>query len=191
MFVLACVCSFSAFAQESSGAFSKGTSVINLGVGFGDLYWGGGYSSNFPVNPTLSFDHAITDKLGIGNIGVGGIVSYASSKYSDGVNTYKSSGILVGIRGTYHFILRSDKIDPYAGVMIGYVFTNNTLPAYSYSPYGFSAKSSGVVPGFFAGIHYYFQPAFGVYGEVGYDGFSIVNLGVAFRFGGHAPAAKK
>jgi hypothetical protein len=177
-------------STDCEGAFSKGTNIIGVGVGVGDLYWvGSGYTSSFPVNPTVTWDMSITNKLGIGNIGVGLMLSYASSKLDEGGGyTYTYTGIFAGVRGTYHFIIaKSDKFDPYAGVMLGYVFSSNTnnLPSYGYTnPYGSPIKNGGFLPGFFAGVHYYFSPAFGVNGEVGYDGFSFVLVGVAFRFGG-------
>ena len=172
------------------GAFPKGTSIINAGVGFGDPYWGAGYTSSIPVSPTLSFDHAITGKLGIGTIGVGGIVAYGASKYSDGTNTYDNSGFMVGVRGTYHFILNMDNLDPYGGVMLGYIFTSHSTPQdYGYG-YGYVPKDGGVVPGVFVGCHYFFGPAFGVGAEAGYLGLYVFSVGVSFRFGGGGSASK-
>jgi hypothetical protein len=189
--VSVCVAQQKQPSSDCEGAFSKGTNVIGIGVGVGDLYWAGsGYSSNFPVNPSATWDMSITNKLGIGNIGVGLMVSYASSKLDEGGYTYNYTGVFAGVRGTYHFIIsKSDKFDPYAGVMFGYVFSSssNDLPTYVYySPYGSPIKDGGFLPGFFVGVHYYFSQTFGVNGELGYDGFSVVLVGVSFRFGGCA-----
>jgi hypothetical protein len=191
VFVLSLIIASSSLAQQTQqssdceGAFSKGTSVIAAGIGLGDLYWGTGYTSNFPVNPTLIYDYALTNKLGIGNIGIGLMVSYASSKYNDGYgDTYNYSGVLAGVRGTYHFILtKIDKLDPYAGVMFGYIFTSSSNNG-GYDLYGTPGKTGGFQPGIFAGAHYYFSPVFGVTGELGYNGFSILFIGIALRFGG-------
>ena len=176
--------SFSAFAQkDEDGAFPKGSLAINAGIGLGDVYWGTGYGTGFPVAPTLSIDYALTNKIGIGNIGVGGVVSYTSTKYSDGVgDDYKFSGILVGLRGTYHFILPIDKLDPYAGVIVGYVISNSSLPGDYVAGYGPDGKASGVQPGAFVGAHYFFTPMFGVHAELGYNVFSVLNLGITLKF---------
>jgi hypothetical protein len=179
------ITSFALFAQDD-GAFSKGTGVFNLGVGFGDVYWGGSYTSSFPVSPTLVFDYALTDKLGIGNIGVGATVAYSAVKYSNGDGTYAHyNGVLIGARGSYHFIIPNgsikNKLDPYAGIMLGFVVTNYSNPNYVGTPFG-GGKSSGFQPGIFAGAHYYFTGHFGVHGELGYNGFSILVIGITLKF---------
>lgn len=172
------------FAQDDGdGAFPKGSLAINLGVGLGNIYWGTGYGTNLPVSPTLSVDYALTKRIGIGNIGIGGLVSYSSTKYSSDIGSYSFSGILIGVRGTYHFILKSTKLDPYAGVLLGYIITsshypNGVITGYGYGPGG---KAGAVQPGIFAGAHYFFVPHFGVFAELGYNGFSIFTLGITLK----------
>jgi Outer membrane protein beta-barrel domain len=171
-------------SSTSEGAFPKGTFAINLGVGFGNVYWGTEYGTSSGVSPTLILEYAITDKLGIGNIAVGLIVSYASTKYSDMYNSYTYSGLLIGARGEYHFILNNDKIgtklDPYAGIMLGYIINNNPDVSDTYDV--LTGKSSGFQPGVFAGAHYFFGPHFGVYAEFGYEALFVFNIGISFKF---------
>ncbi len=175
---------YSSFAQKSE-VFEKGTNVINAGIGLGDVYWGTGYSnSGFPISFNASFDHGITEKLGIGYIGVGGTVGYSSSTYKAGGYKWTNTGILIGARATYHFALAGEigeKLDPYAGALLGYVITSSSDNAPSGYGYTYS-KASAVAAGAFAGAHYYFTPNFGAYAEVGYNIISILNTGLTFKF---------
>jgi hypothetical protein len=159
------------FAQDDGdGAFPKGSLAINLGVGLGNIYWGTGYGTNLPVSPTLSVDYALTKRIGIGNIGIGGLVSYSSTKYSSDIGSYSFSGILIGVRGTYHFILRY--------IITSSHYPNGVITGYGYGPGG---KAGAVQPGIFAGAHYFFVPHFGVFAELGYNGFSIFTLGITLK----------
>ena len=186
VFAFALFISLGSFAQNEN-AFQKGTNMINLGIGLGDVYWGSGYgSSGLPFSLNASYEHGITDKLGIGYIGVGAQVGYATQQYSyDGTLAWKSTGILIAARGSFHFNISSaigKKLDPYVGVLIGYVLTNYSYN-YGYGTgYGPAGKASGIVPGFYAGAHYLFAPHFGVFGELGYTSFSILTIGISLKF---------
>ena len=168
VFVLLVTVSTCSFAQR---AFQQGTSDLNLGFGIGNIFWGSGYSASFPVNPSASFEYGVTD-----NVSVGAVLSYSSVKISG--YDIKASGILVGGRGSYHF-LTSDKWDPYVGLTLGYVIvsvTDNTGGSYV------GGKLSGVGLGIHAGARYFFQDNLGVYAELGASSFAIINLGVTFKF---------
>jgi hypothetical protein len=173
-----------AMSDDENSVFPRGCALANLGIGVGNLYWGSGYGTALGVAPTLDIDVAITNRLGIGNIGIGGTVSYSSTTYDDGYgDKYKYSGILVGLRGTYHFIFDldaiKDKLDPYAGILLGYIITNN--PNVYDNNYGLGTKASAFQPGIFAGAHYYFVQHFGVFAELGYNGFSIFTFGITLK----------
>ena len=173
---------YSSFAQKEA-LFENGTNVVNLGVGLGDVYFGSGYSG-VPISFQASYDRGVTSKLGIGYIGAGGIIGYTSRTFKSGDFKWKNSGLLIGARATYHFAINgeiSEKLDPYAGVMLGYVVTSSSNDAPSGYGYNFS-KSSSVGAGAFAGARYYFTPHFGVHAEVGYNIISVLNTGITVSF---------
>jgi hypothetical protein len=161
------------FAQK---AYQEGSNVINAGIGLGATYWGSGYSNG--VSLVGSYEHGVTD-----NISVGGILGYSHSSFSgtsSGVPfNYSATGILIGARGSYHF-LTTDQIDPYAGADLGYVIvsssSSNNNVTYN------SAKGSGLGFGIHGGVRYYFNPGLGVFGELGIGSFYILALGVSFKF---------
>jgi len=170
-------------SAEDEATFPKGSLAFGLGIGLGDLYWGG-YGSALGVSPVFDVDYALTDKIGIGNISVGGTVSYSSSQLSTMGYTVNYSAILIGLRGEYHFILDVDalkgKLDPYGGVMLGFIVTNNPNTN-GYDAYFPGDKGSAFQPGIFAGAHYYFVRHFGAFAELGYNGFSIFTIGITVK----------
>lgn len=156
-------------AQSSSG--NTDGSLLSLGIGVGTPYFGAGYSSSLPVNPTVAYEQTV-----VNDISVGGELSYAGSKlYGFNVNA-----VYVGARGSYHLgpLLNVDsKIDLYGGVGLGYVVVNVSDDA------GDSATaSSGLGYGLYAGARYYFTPATAIYAELGYQSLSYLNVGVTFKF---------
>jgi hypothetical protein len=174
--------SYSSYAQKR--VFENGTNVVNIGIGVGDVYWGGYSNSGFPISFNASYERGVSDKLGIGYIGLGGNFSYTSAKYKYGSYTIRNAGVMFAAKATYHFAIANEigkKFDPYAGVMLGYIVTSHSTndPAGDYHG---ESKGSSIYPGVFAGAHYYFVPAFGVYAEVGYNITSVLNTGITFKF---------
>lgn len=159
-------------------AYSKGDNLLNVGVGIGSPFFGSGYSSSLPVNPSVSYEKGITDA-----ISVGGQLSYASSKYKvnyPGSNyTFKENAFYIGARGSYHFneLLQLDpKFDVYGGASLGYVITSVS------DNQGFSSSTgSGIGFGVFAGGKYYFSSKTGLFAELGYQSLAVLNVGVAFK----------
>lgn len=163
------------FARSQSNlSFDKGNIMANIGIGFGNLYWGSGYKSGIPVNPSISVEYGITEQ-----ISVGGTAGFSVSKFAGPGYEYKYNGIFFGARGSYH-LFTSDKLDPYAGLSLGYVSVS--VKEKSGTAAVFTPKGSSLGWGAHVGARYYFQPNIGVYAEVGASSFSILNLGGVFKF---------
>ena len=159
-------------AQEST--FKQGDKVLNLGIGFGSTFYGSFYTSHTPaLSASLEFNvkDGILDK---GSIGVGGYFGYSSAKWT---NYYKTSNIIIGARGSFHYPL-VDKLDTYTGLLLGY---NIYSYKYESSFIGSAATSSGLAFAWFAGARYYFSNSFAVMAEIGY-GISYLTLGVSLKF---------
>lgn len=163
---------------SNAQTFEKGTKLASLGVGLGT-----GYS--YGIQPSIQgmFDMGITNKLGIGNIGIGGIIAFsAGSKNYFG---YKSSStnLSFAIRASYHFDLDIDKVDLYAGVLAGYNISNRTTPSYSNVYGNVYGDYNGTRPvlGVFAGARYYVTPKFAVFAELASD-IVWTNIGLTLKF---------
>lgn len=187
--VLTLVLSLPVFAQDGinkSGAnapFSKGSSSIQIASGFGVVY---GYYGSYISLPalTVAYDLGIINHAGPGNIGVGGIVGFKTA-YSRG-NTYNArwTNFLIGARGTYHLtLLKNEKFDPYAGVIIGVRIYDYKDSYYESTIYKNPNTYNRVYPvgGVFIGAKYYFTKFFGGFVEVGYD-ISLARIGFSLNF---------
>jgi hypothetical protein len=175
-------------ASAQTSTFEKGTKVLNLGIGLGGNYYSGSYwTSKMPLL-SAALDFGIVDNvLDKGTIGLGGYVGYSSAKYEESYMGYtfgwKYSDLLIGPRGTFHYPL-VDKLDTYAGLLLGYHIVNaketgdwNNIPGG-----GFSANASEVYFSGFIGARYYFTDKFAVMLELGSGNLAAANLGVAIKF---------
>lgn len=168
--VLLSVFLISVITVNAQEIFSKGTNILNVGVGVG---------SGIPVE--ASFEHSIVDGLINGENGAIGIGAYGSW-YSDSEKItggkWKYNHIVLGARGAFHYQF-VDKLDTYAGAMLGYNIASSKWEGDGTG----SASASGSAFDFslFAGARYFFKPTFGVYAEAGY-GVSYLSLGVTFKF---------
>lgn len=173
-----------------SQSFDKGTSSINLGVGFGysiNYYTGGGVSASPVISGSYEYG-ALT--LGPGTLGLGLAVGYqgASYSYSDYYgDTWSDKWVTTsfGIRGMYHWNgLQSDKYDIYGGIQLTYVhygFSETaTGPFANVYNYG-SALSSSFYPYLVVGGRYLFTNNIGVFAELGYD-ICYFKLGLNLKF---------
>ena len=124
---------------------------------------------------SASFEVGVMDGiLDKGSIGIGGYLGYSSAKWT---NYYKTSNIVLGARGSFHYPFL-DKLDTYTGLLLGYNI-------YSYKYYdryiGAAASAGGVILAWYAGARYYFTNNFAGMAEIGY-GISYLTLGVALKF---------
>ena len=129
-----------------------------------------------------SYERAITDQFGVGVA-----LSYSSYGAKWVASTYDYSyrwtSLSVMLRGAYHFSVRNDKFDPYAGIGLGYLNNNgswtSSLPGFNEALYKISLASPFAFQ-IFGGARYMFTEKFGGYAEVGY-GISVANFGLTFK----------
>ncbi|TAH24732.1 MAG: hypothetical protein EAZ07_09100 [Cytophagales bacterium] len=176
-------------------ALTKGDGVLNLGIGFGGGYvYSGATTTVPPVH--ASFEKIITDEIGPGRIGIGGLAGYSAGKYEYpswfGTGEYgiKTTSIVIGARGAYHFnFVKNDKLDLYAGIMLGYnigstkwYFDSSISPAtQTLLESTNSASYGGLIYGGFIGARYLFTEKIGAFAELGYS-IALFNLGLTVKF---------
>ena len=164
-------------AQEIA---SKGTSMVNVGIGLGHHFGSTGMS----IPPlSVAYDYSIVSGLIDRNNGAYGAFTSGSVTYR--VPGYSSSAsythILLGFRGMFHYQF-APKLDTYAGLMLGYHIAStsysNSGPMGSYSNSGLTG--SGFDIGVILGARYFFTPRIGAFTELGYS-LPYWNLGVTFK----------
>jgi hypothetical protein len=170
IFVLAI--SFFAVAAHAQEVFQKGSNVVNLGIGVG---------THIPV-VEASFEHGIIDGLIKGEngaIGIGGYVGWNSHSSDARLGgEWHYSDIALGVRGAFHYQF-VDKLDTYAGAMLGYNIVSSKWKGSGISTDPTSV--SGLTYSTFVGARYYFAPSFAVYSELGY-GIAYLSLGATLKF---------
>lgn len=178
-------------STDSGLVFGKKSSAINLGIGFGNtIYHGAGYKIGFPTI-SLSYEYGIVEiPMGsslTGVVSAGGIIGYGGSKYDYSYFGYgydvKSNFFVVAARANYHFIFH-DKLDPYAGIELGYYFGNSKVTYssnYPSSSPSYSGNDGGFHGGIYAGARWFFSPKFAAFAEVGY-GISVFTIGATLKF---------
>ncbi|MBS1588475.1 MAG: hypothetical protein JST52_02565 [Bacteroidetes bacterium] len=167
---------------ESDAAFERGDKVFGVGLGVGTAYtYYGSHSYSYSVLPALAliYDQGLIDKVGPGNIGIGGMVAWQQTNYKYG-NGDKANwtNFYLGIRGTYHLTILKEKnnhFDPYGGASFGMRVMN-----YNDTRYNESYHTTYPTIGLFVGARYYFTPLFAAFAEVGYD-VAVLKLGVNLR----------
>jgi hypothetical protein len=170
------------FVTNAQTIFSKGDKVVNLGIGLGD-YYGSAYSSSIPISGSFEVgikDHLFDEKS---SLGVGGYLAYASNKstytYSGSEYGWKYSHFILGARGLLHYQF-VDKLDTYAGLMLGYDVASSSAFGTSYGTTS-TAAGSDFSFSLFIGGRYYFTESIAAFAEIGY-GIAALQLGVAFKF---------
>lgn len=164
---------------SAQNVFLKNDKVLNFGLGLGsNLYIGNYYTTTIPPI-TSSFeigilDHLFDDKSAIG---VGGYLGYSASKYEYNDDSgYKINTVVVGARGSFHYQF-VDKLDTYAGLMLGYKIVSTK----DYGNWTGSASTSAALYSYYVGARYYLTDNFAGMLELGY-GVSYINIGVALKF---------
>jgi len=182
LFILAV--SLSSFGQ----GFAEGDNVLGAGIGLGNTYITSGTSTKFiPVQ--VYYEAGISDHLAIG-----GFLGYTSTSGSAiYVNPFNSISYgykftynytLIGLRGAYHFgylLGTVDNFDLYGGLSMGYAILGTKVESSGGAPeYPDSVNNGGLHVGIYAGMRYYFDDSFGVFGEIGYN-ISVLQVGAVFK----------
>ncbi len=181
IFTIAIIFAGITIACAQTQTFEKGTSAINIGIGFGNTLYTGSFYNQTVLPISASFEYGIIDK-----VGVGGFIGYCASKWEDKWSGYtwgwKYSYLVIGVRGNYHFYT-TDKLDAYGGLMLGYNIVSSKDyydgPG-SYEPYS-SATGSQARITVYAGGRYYFTNNIGAFAELGW-GWTIFNIGLSVKF---------
>jgi phospholipase/lecithinase/hemolysin len=179
--------------QVNAQSFKKGQVDINLGVGLGDTYTDAG-GTTFVPPISMSIEAGITN-----DISLGGFIGFSGNRYIYSgwedyqgntyayTDTYTRTYLIVGVRGAYHFgrFIKIDKLDVYAGLMLGNDFANQsyttTSPRPDHNGNYYSKSFGGFVASPYVGARYRFTDHFGVFLELGY-GVTVVTTGLNFKF---------
>ncbi len=154
-------------SQVSNSSRSNNGSFLNLGVGFLSSYSG---SSVIPPIG-ISYNRPFKD-----NIMIGAFFSYAQTNIDSGLGSEFDWGyrfMTFGARGTYHFDFGPDKLDPYAGLHLGY--TIGSVTGDCAGDCGLNSLAwSGVL-----GARYHVSEKIVPFLELGY-GLSAVTIGISW-----------
>ncbi len=187
--------------QPLGNAFSG--DIFNVSIGFvsgiGDIYTASSLSYVMPVSVSnspspafaLGYEHALSHAIGVGlNVGYQSAttnfstVGWSYSPATGAISTYKNSYTYslsmptFMLRGAFHFTAGT-KIDPYAGINIGYCLVSTSQSFKTNDPnfntptdYNASLPTpvslSGVAYGVFIGGRYFFTDQFGAWLELSY-----------------------
>jgi len=166
--------SFNPFAKSES--FHPGQFVLGLGLGVENNV-GIKYRDHQVSLPPVWTVLELPLKH---NVGVG--ISAGAMMWQPKQNEGNSEFIYYSIapRVAYHFNLGS-KVDLYTGLAITARFVNLKAAREGAEP--LSITNNRIDAGIFGGIRYYFNRAFGLYGEYGNDNVACARIGISLRFG--------
>jgi hypothetical protein len=173
-------CLVSIFSSKVySQVFNEQKIFAQAGFGFGSPYFANESTSSFPPIH-FSAEYGITK-----NIGVGGMIGFAGSryKYSDILGrsyqwTYRY--FIIGARGAYHYDL-NEKTDLYGGLMLGANISSTSFKSNFYDESLVSEpKAGGVILGLYGGARYMFTDDIGAFAELGYN-ISWLSFGVTLN----------
>ena len=161
---------------------AKGENLAGVAIGFGGYYSGSMYVGNgISRLPFISlyYENCVKDNLfnEKSSLGIGGMLGYTSITAKD---FFKSSYTVLGARGVLHYAL-VDKLDTYAGVMLGYEIASWKWIG-SWSTIGGKGDAeSAFDAGLFVGARYYFNEKAAAFAEAGF-GAANLNIGLSIKF---------
>ncbi len=169
--------------NESSPASAKGS--VSEGFKEGHLYagphiWAGVYGTMaFGVSAEKSLGGPRKD-LGNGRIGVGGGIDMYS--YSVGYAGYKWSYRVIPVSGfaNYHMTLKNPRLDPYAGLGVGYYIVSSSVEGPGLDHYDYTARANALFVGAHIGARYFVKPNLAVQAQTGV-GLGNLAVGVSWK----------
>ncbi len=177
--------------------FTKGTSILNLGIGAGGYSkygWGTGYRATPYIGAALDYGiYSFPDVKGL-SIGLGGYLGWRAYSISynrtwrdkngnwhyDKPVTERWNFFAMGLRPTIHYSFENVKAEVYAGIPLGYFFVNYSASDPDYASYYNYSYGSFFDVAFFLGARYFFTDKLGVFLEGGY-GVSYFNIGLSLK----------
>ncbi|MES2690630.1 MAG: outer membrane beta-barrel protein [Bacteroidota bacterium] len=167
----------SGLSNTNAQVYEQGKGQLNVGLGIGSTLTATGFNTTIPPIG-VSYEYGFHE-----NISGGAYLGYSGADYEFAGYKWTYSYIIVGARGSWHFdFLDSDKLDPYAGLLLGYNIASVSVekPAgATYTPP--VATAGGVVIGGHLGMRYHFNEKLGAFAELGY-GIAFLQLGVTAKF---------
>ena len=157
-----------AFSSQNSNAqsYQQGSTIAHLGVGVG---------GGFGIPISVSADYGWKEKISLG-----GILGYASTKEDLILFDAKYTYMFIAARGAYHFDLGVDKLDTYAGGLLGYNVASVSLDPDPGPPFNNISAGGGAVYGGFLGARYGLTDQIGGFAEVGY-GMGAITVGLTYK----------
>jgi len=171
-------------------SYSSGAKIISLGIGFPNLHriryeTPAGYThlKTTGFGPVYArFEYAAFDKVGLVASLSYSTFHYAYYGYSPSVIHYDDANTATfSLSGNYHFTrwITNPHLDTYAGVGLSVDYQRQVFG--NIPPYKSPETKAYLHPVLRAGARYYLDPGFGLFGEAGYDGLSVVQLGFSVR----------
>ena len=153
--------------------FLKGDHVVNLGFAAGQDWYQYYDKTTFP-RILFAYENCIKENLFDNRsfLGIGGFVGGTATKSS--FVDAKQSFLTIGARSSVHYLF-VNKLDSYAGVLIGTRIIKESSVNYSYSDNELALSIN-------IGARYYLIEQGAVYVELGLGTFNYSSLGISFRF---------
>lgn len=169
------------FFLSQAQEVKQGDKILNLGIGLGSALYSGSYYKSSVPPISASLEVVVKDDLfdGKGALGVGGYLGYSAYKWEYNAWGYKYTNIILGPRGYLHYNFM-EKLDTYAGLLIGY----NVVSSKEFGNRGsqvYSSSSSGLIWSGFIGGRYFFNDKLAGMLELG-SGITYLNIGIAVKF---------
>lgn len=160
----------------------QGDKVLNLGIGLGSALYSGSYYKSSVPPISASLEVVVKDELfdGKGALGLGGYLGYSAYKWEYSGWGYKYTNIIIGPRGYVHYGF-IDKLDTYAGLLIGYNVVSSSEFGNSIPGYNYSSSGGGLIWSGFIGGRYFFSDKLAGMLELG-SGITYLNIGIALKF---------